>query len=99
MCVFLLLSSRLRLSSVSVVFDFSDSLSDVAPAYAIPFPVDEIRKETMNCRWMSFVYFLLSSPLRSSTVIVVFDFSDSLNDVTPVSPMLSPVHVMRKRKE
>ena len=30
---------------MSVVFDFSDSLNDVAPAYAIPFPVDEIRKE------------------------------------------------------
>ena len=30
-------------------------------------------------------------------MIVGFDFNDSLNDVTPVSPMLLPVHVMRKR--
>ena len=30
------------------------------------------------------------SPLRSSVVIVVFDFNASLNDVAPVSPMLLP---------
>ena len=29
---------------------------------------------------------------------VVFDFSDSLNDVAPVSPMLLPVYVNRKGK-
>ena len=43
--------------------------------------------------------FLLSSPLRLSFLSVVFDFNDSLNDVAPVSPMLSPVDVMRKREK
>ena len=43
--------------------------------------------------------FLLSSLHRSSSVSVVFDFSDSLNDVAPVSPMLFPVDVKRKREK
>ena len=42
--------------------------------------------------------FLSSSPLRLSSVSVVFDFSDSLNDVAPVSPMLLPVYVNRSGK-
>ena len=41
----LLLSSRLRLSFVSVVFDFNASLNDVAPLSPILFPVGEKRKE------------------------------------------------------
>ena len=36
---------------------------------------------------------LLSSLLRLSAVSVVFDFSDSLNDVAPVSPMLLSVEI------
>ena len=44
MCVFLL-SSRLRLSSVSVVFDFNDSLNDVAPVSLMLLPVDVMRME------------------------------------------------------
>ena len=32
-CVLFLLSSLLRLSTVSVVFDFSASLNDAAPGY------------------------------------------------------------------
>ena len=44
------------------------------------------------------VFFLLSSQLRSSSVSVVFDFSASLNDVAPLSPMLLPVYVNRKEK-
>ena len=35
-----LLSSHLRLRSVSVVFDFNASLNDVAPVSPILFPVD-----------------------------------------------------------
>ena len=35
-----------------------------------------------------FCVFLLSSPLRLSSVSVVFVFSDSLNDVAPGSPIL-----------
>ena len=41
----LLLSSPLRLSSVSAVFDFNDSLIDVAPLSPIRHPVDVKRKE------------------------------------------------------
>ena len=44
------------------------------------------------------VFFLLYSPHRLSSVSVVFDFSDSLNDVAPMSPMLLPVYVKRKEK-
>ena len=35
------LSIRVRLSSVSVVFDFNDSLNDVASLFPILFPVDK----------------------------------------------------------
>ena len=42
---------------------------------------------------------LLSSPIRSSLVSVVFDFNDSLNDVAPLSPIPFPVDMKRKRKE
>ena len=44
------------------------------------------------------VFFLLSSQFRLSSVSVVFDFNDSLNDVAPVNPMLFPVDVMRNEK-
>ena len=44
------------------------------------------------------VLFLLSSPHRLSFLIVVFDFNASLNDVTPVSPILLPVDLVKKRK-
>ena len=42
--------------------------------------------------------FLLSSPHRLSSVSVVFDFNDSLNDVAPVSPTLLPVDDKRKEE-
>ena len=45
MCVFFLLSSRLRSSFVSVVFDFNDSLNDVAPLSPMLLPVVVKRKE------------------------------------------------------
>ena len=41
---------------------------------------------------------LLSSPHRSSSVSVVFDFSTSLNDFAPVSRMSFPVDMMRMEK-
>ena len=44
-CVCLLLSSLHRLSFLSVVFDFNDSLNDAAPVSPILFPVDEKRNE------------------------------------------------------
>ena len=44
LCVFFLLSSPFRLSSVSVAFVFNASLNDVAPVSPISLPVDEKRK-------------------------------------------------------
>ena len=41
MCFFFLLSSPLRKSLASDVFDFSASLNDVAPVSPIPFPYEE----------------------------------------------------------
>ena len=46
---------------------------------------------------MSFACLLLSSPLRSSTVSVVFDFNDSLNNDTPLSPMSPAVSLYQIR--
>ena len=45
LCVFFLLSSQPRLSSVSVVFDFNALPNDVAPLSPILLSVDEMRKE------------------------------------------------------
>ena len=44
------------------------------------------------------VFFLLSLPPRLSSVSVVFDFNDSLNDVTPLSPMILSVGMKRNGK-
>ena len=48
LCVFFLLSSQLRLSSVSVVFDFNDSLNDFAPDAPILLSVDVMRMEKIE---------------------------------------------------
>ena len=45
----LLSSSRHRLSFVSVVFDFNDSLNEVAPLSPISLTVDVKRKERVAC--------------------------------------------------
>ena len=50
--VFFLLPSQLRSSAVSVVFDFSDSLNDVAPVFPTLLPVVKEMKR-MNCEWIS----------------------------------------------
>ena len=58
-CVFFLLSSRFRMSFVSVVFDFNASLNDIAPVSPILLSVDEKRKEKSDLLiWMSFVCLL-----------------------------------------
>ena len=99
-CVFFLLCSPLRSSFVSVVFDFNDSLNDVAPVSPILSPVFAKRNEKSALLMDVFcVFFLLSSRLKSNAVSVVFDFNDSLNDVAPVSPTLLPVFAKRKGKE
>ena len=41
---------------------------------------------------------LLSSPLRLSSVSVVFDLSTSFNDVAPASPMLLSVDEKEREK-
>ena len=55
----------------------------------------EKRKERFICVFV----FLLSSPLRLSFVSVVFDFSDSLNDDVPVSPILLSYQQTRIERE
>ena len=47
---------------------------------------------------MPFVLFVLSLLHRLSFASVVFDFSASLNDVVPVSPISSPVDLKRMEK-
>ena len=92
-----LLSSLPRSSSVSVVFDFNASLNDVVPASPILLSVDVMSHEKSHLLMDVFcVSFLLSSLSRLSSVSVVFDFNDSLNDVAPVSPMLLSIDVKRK---
>ena len=99
MCVFFLLSSLPRSSFVSVVFDFNDSLNDAVPVSPMLLSVDMNRNEKSELLIDAFcVFFLLSSPPRSSFVSVVFDSNDSLNSVAPVNPMLLSVHVKRKGK-
>ena len=44
------------------------------------------------------VFFLLSSLPRPSAISVVFDFSASLSDVAPVSPILLSVDVKRNEE-
>ena len=98
-CVFFLLSSLCRLSSVSVVFDFNDSLSDVAPASPILSTVDDNGQEKSELLMdvVLCVFFLLPSLSRLSFVSVVLNISNSLNDVAPESPMSLPVDVKRKK--
>ena len=92
MCVFFLLSSQSRSSFLSVVFDFNDSLNDVVPVYPILLSVDiKKKKEWIVDECHLCVFFLLYSRLRTSFVIVVFDFSDSLNTVAPALPILFSV--------
>ena len=88
LCLLLLLLSRL--SSVSVVFDFSSSLNNVAPVS--PISLSFLKKKgwkMRNCVGHSMRFWC--SQLRLSSVSLVFDFNASLNDVVPVSPMLFSV--------
>ena len=48
-CVFFLLYSLPRLSHMSVVFDFNDSLNEVAPEFPILLPVDVKGNEKSFC--------------------------------------------------
>ena len=97
--VLFLLCSPLRLSFVSVVFDFNASLNDVVPVSPIMLSVDLMRMEK-SCLLMDAicVLFLWFSQPRLSLVSVVFDFNASLIDVAPLSAILLTVDLMRKKK-
>ena len=74
---------------MSVLFDSNASLIDVAPVTPMLLSVDFMRKEKNRLLIDAVcVLFLLCSPLRLSLVSVLFDFNASLNDVSPVTPML-----------
>ena len=98
MCL-LSLSSQLRSSSVSVVFDFNASLNDVAPVPPMLLAVDVMRKKKSELVMDVFcVFFLSYSHSSSSTVSVAFDFNASLSDVAPMPPILLTVGVIRREK-
>ena len=82
---------------MSVGFDFNASPNDVAPTSPMLLPVDLMRIKS-GMMVDAFHLFLLSSPFRKSFVIAVFDFSASLNDFAPVSPMLFSDELMRMEK-
>ena len=84
---------------MSVVFDFNASLDDFAPLSPMLLSVDLMRIEKSGLLMDAIcVLFLLSSPLRSSSVSVVFDFKASLSDLVPVSPMLFTFYLIRMAK-
>ena len=56
-----------------------------------------MRIERVDCWWMSFV-FLLSSPPRLSSVIVLLEINASLNDAAPASPILLSVYLLGMEK-
>ena len=93
-----LLSSPARSSFMSVVFDFSASLNDVAPVSPNLFSVDLMKTERSGLLMdVVCMLILLSSPYRLRSVNVVFDFNASLNDVVPVSPIHLSVDVIQHK--
>ena len=99
-CVLFLLSSPPRSSFVSALLDFNVSLNDVVPVSPILLSVVVMRNEKSELLMdVLCAFFLLSSLIRSSSVSVVFDFSDSLNDVAPVPPISFAVEFERNGKE
>ena len=60
MCAFVLLSSQLRSSFVSVVFDFNALLNGAAPVSLMLLPVDEKRNEKSELLMGVFCVCLLS---------------------------------------
>ena len=98
-CVLFLLSSRLKSSFSSVVFDFNASLNDVAPVSPMFSPVDLMRMKKNGLLMDAVcVLFLLYLPRKFSFVSVVFDFNASFSDSAPVSPMLLSVDSMKTEK-
>ena len=82
------------------MFDINESLNDVAPVSPKLLPVEmKVKEESDLLMDVICVFFLLSSPLISSSVSAVFDFNISLSDVAPSSPMLLSFSVKKKEKK
>ena len=95
----LLLSKLCRSSFISALFVFNASLNEVAPVPPMLLAVDMKRMEKSELLMDVFcVSFFLSLQFRLSSVSVVFDINDSLNDIAPVSSISLPVDAMRKEK-
>ena len=59
------------------------------------------RRKKNNTTWFDdncVLFYLLDSRSCFSSVSVVFDFNASLNDVTPVSPMMLPVDLIKMER-
>ena len=68
-----LLSSLIRLSSVSAVFDFNASLIDVAPVSSMLFPADFLRMERSGLLMGSYlcvVSFVFTAQIKCSECCV-----------------------------
>ena len=81
LCILFLLSSPLRSSSMSVVFDFNDSLNDDAPLYPIPFPVGVNRKKKSELLMDVFCVsslFCLHHPDRALLVLCLISMLHSM---------------------
>ena len=74
LCVFGHLSSLSRLSLVSVVLDFNDSLNDVASVSPISLPVDEKRKRKKaivdGCFFVCLLSFVFTIQIKFSECCV-----------------------------
>ena len=82
----LFFNRHFKLSSKSVVFTLSASLSDCTPVASIKFPVCLCMKNLMQFYKCSLC--IVGVPLRLSAVSVVFIINDLLNDIAPFSSML-----------
>ena len=96
MCVFFLLSSLVRLSLVSVVFDSNASHNDVTPLFPVLVSVVVNRNKKSELLMDAICVFLLSSLHRLSSMSVMFDSNSSINDFAPMSPVQLTVDVKRK---
>ena len=77
LCVFFLLSLLLRLRAVSVVFDFNDSLNDVAPVSPILFSVDlkiNEKSESLMCLFVCIISFVFTTQIEFSECSVWFQY-------------------------
>ena len=69
---------------------------DGCAVFQSPFMMKTMGKVTTNTLLLHVPFLVLH---QSSFVSVVFDFSASLNDVAPLSPILLTVDLMRVKKE